>query len=152
LGRYATRQGTYVEYECRVTASGSLIRVPSFLATVQIPRWISIEIDLDPPTWLVPGSTSNVEPGTTTTYVLVVLTRAPVQKKLGGPDQLAGNTKESPRGRGRVLSRVHHSDVEGIQGSRPQILFWGGWLPKIAHHGDNPPLAHPLHAISPPPR
>ncbi len=73
MGHYATRQGTYVEYECRVTASGSLIRVPPFLATVQIPRWISIEIDLDPPTWLVPGSTSNVEPGTTTTYVLVVL-------------------------------------------------------------------------------
>ena len=43
------------------------------------------------------------------------------------------------------------SEVEGIQGSCPQILFGGGWLPKITYHGDNPPIAHPLRAVSPPP-
>jgi hypothetical protein len=41
-------------------------------------------------------------------------------------------------------------EVEGIQGAGPQILFGGGWLPKILH-GDNPPLAPSLRVVFPPP-
>ena len=44
------------------------------------------------------------------------------------------------------------SEVEGIQGAGPQIVFWGGWLPKVTYlMVKSSPPAPPLHTVPPPP-
>jgi hypothetical protein len=43
------------------------------------------------------------------------------------------------------------TEVEGIQGTGPQIVFWGAVSPKSPDHGDHPPSAPPLRVASYPP-
>jgi hypothetical protein len=31
----------------------------------------------------------------------------------------------------RTVKHHFRIEVEGIQGAGPQIVFWGGWLPKV---------------------
>ena len=42
------------------------------------------------------------------------------------------------------------NEVQGIQGTGPQIVFGGAVSPKSPDHGDHPPPAPPLRIISPP--
>ena len=49
-----------------------------------------------------------------------------------------------------ILEREGKEDteVEGIQGAGPQIVFWGAVSLKVTYHGDHPP--YPLPSVSSP--
>ena len=49
-----------------------------------------------------------------------------------------------PRARKCQEYKKKSTEVEGIQGSGPQIVFWGAFSPNSPDHGD-------LRAVSPPP-